>query len=380
MNEQIFSNARIVTADEVITGSLVIRQGLISDIDLSGSQLPHAVDCQGDYLMPGMIELHTDNMEKYFIPRPGVQWPKLSAIMTHDLQMCSSGITTVFDAVSVGYDIYKSNRAEILDDIIDSIGYITDNKLARSDHFLHLRCELSCAETSKEFDLYSENPLIKLVSLMDHAPGQRQFARLEKYMEYYQNKYGYNDAEMSLYTEQHRQSSSTYSASHRRYIAETCLQREIPMASHDDATREHVEEAMSYEVSIAEFPTTLEAACLSHQNKLKVLMGAPNLIRGQSHSGNVAAFELAVEHYLDILSSDYYPASLLQSAFILADLDMGYDLAAAIRCVSDNPAQAVGLADRGRIETGKKADFLRVSRNHSVPFIHQVWKNGDRVN
>ncbi len=180
MSEQIISNAHIVLSDEVIHGSIVIEHGKIQAIDHGNSSLTSAIDWNGDYLMPGLIELHTDNMEKYFSPRPGVVWPKVSAIMTHDSQMVSSGVTTVFDAFAVGYDIYKSSRKEVLQDIIESIAYISDQSLARADHFLHLRCELSCEETSKEFDQYVNDPRLKLVSLMDHAPGQRQFAKLEK--------------------------------------------------------------------------------------------------------------------------------------------------------------------------------------------------------
>ncbi len=215
---------------------------------------------------------------------------------------------------------------------------------------------------------------------MDHAPGQRQFARVDKYIQYYQKKYGYSDEDMDNYIRLHKQSSETYSDSHRRYIAENCQQRGLPMASHDDATEDHVSEALNYEVNIAEFPTTLEAASQSHKNNLKVLMGAPNLLRGESHSGNVAAQMLANEGLLDILSSDYYPSSLLQSAFTLADLDCGYDLPKAIRCVSDTPAKSVNLIDRGSIEIGKKADLLRVSKQKNIPFLKEVWKDGNRVN
>jgi alpha-D-ribose 1-methylphosphonate 5-triphosphate diphosphatase len=308
-----------------------------------------------------------------------VLWPKVSAIMSHDTQMVSSGVTTVFDAVAVGYDIYKSNRTEILNDIIESIAYISEKKLARADHFLHLRCELSCDATSDEFDRYAQDPRLKLVSLMDHSPGQRQFARIDKYIEYYQKKYGFSMDEMNESIEKHQVSSETWSAVHRRYIAETCLQRNIPMASHDDATAEHVEEALSYEVSIAEFPTTLQAASLSHQNNLKVLMGAPNLMRGYSHSGNVAARELAEGGCLDILSSDYYPSSLLHSAFLLADLECGFQLPAAIRCVTENPASAVGLNDRGSIKPEFLADMLRVSKHGDMPVLKETWKSGVRV-
>jgi alpha-D-ribose 1-methylphosphonate 5-triphosphate diphosphatase len=242
-----------------------------------------------------------------------------------------------------------------------------------------LRCELSSETTSEQFDRYIDNPRLKLVSLMDHAPGQRQFANIDKYTEYYQTKHGFTDEEMQAHIDRHQDLSETWSAAHRRYIAEFCLERDISMASHDDATRDHVEEAMSYEISIAEFPTTVEAASLSHQNSLKVLMGAPNLIRGYSHSGNVAARELAQQGYLDILSSDYYPGSLLHSAFMLADLDIGYSLPQAIATVSANPAAAVVLEDRGRIAPELNADLLRVGMHDAMPVLKETWKSGARV-
>jgi len=197
----IIKNARIVLEDEVIQGSLILKNGNIAGIQHGDTQVAAAIDWNGDYLIPGLVELHTDNMEKYFTPRPSVTWPKHSAIMAHDVQVAASGITTVFDAVSVGYEIFKSDRSKILEDIIQSINDFTNDDLFKADHFIHLRCELSCEETSNEFDRYADNPQLKLVSLMDHAPGQRQFARIDKYVEYYQKKYNYSDAEMTNFIE-----------------------------------------------------------------------------------------------------------------------------------------------------------------------------------
>lgn len=375
----IIKNARIVLPDEVIKGSIFINEGQITELQHGDTQVAEAIDWNGDYLIPGLVELHTDNMEKYFSPRPSVTWPRHSAIMAHDVQMAGSGITTVFDAVAVGYEIFKSDRAKILDDIIESINHFSDEKLFKADHFIHLRCELSCEETSNEFDQYSDNSLLRLVSLMDHAPGQRQFARIEKYKEYYQKKYHYSDVEMGDFIDKHQEASKEWASKHREYIANICLAQNIPMASHDDATKAHVDEAIGYKVNIAEFPTTLEAAKLSHENDLQVLMGAPNLIRGGSHSGNVAASDLADNKYLDIISSDYYPGSMLESAFVLANMDNDYSLSDAVNCITFNPAKAVGLDDRGSISLGKKADLIRVTDKKEFPQIKEVWKEGARV-
>src|SRR5690606_33419437 len=137
-------------------------------------------------------------------------------------------------------------------------------------------------------------------------------------------------------------------------------ERSLSLASHDDATVEHVEESAGYGMSIAEFPTTVEAAEVSHRLGLKVLMGAPNIVRGGSHSGNVAAADLAAQGVLDILSSDYYPSSLLQAARRLADESHGYDLPSAVRSISLEPALAAGLHDRGEIRAGLRADLVHV--------------------
>lgn len=379
MTKQTIINARLILKDEIIKGAIVIENGQLIQVDQNPSRLAAAEDWNDDYLMPGLIELHTDNMEKYFAPRPGVIWPKVSAMIAHDRQMISSGVTTVFDAVAVGYDIHDSQRTMLLDDMIDSIAYLDDNQLSKADHFIHLRCELSSETTADKFDLHADNPRLKLVSLMDHAPGQRQFASLDKYIEYYKKKYSDTDEQMAVRLESHKAASQNWSAKHRRYIAEICRAHDIPMASHDDATDEHVTEAISYGVSIAEFPTTLKAAELSHNNDMKVLMGAPNILRGHSHSGNVAARELAEGGYLDMLSSDYYPSSLLHSAFMLSDLGLGISLPKAIRCVTENPAQAVGLENRGGIQVGYKADLLRVGKHDGMPILKETWKSGERV-
>jgi alpha-D-ribose 1-methylphosphonate 5-triphosphate diphosphatase len=173
--------------------------------------------------------------------------------------------------------------------------------------------------------------------------------------------------------------SREYSTRYREAIVEHCLARGLSVASHDDATLAHVEESSRYGMTIAEFPTTVEAARGSQQNGMKVLMGAPNIVRGGSHSGNVAAADLAAEGLLDILSSDYYPASLLQAAFALAALDNPCDLAQAVRMVSLAPARAAGLSDRGEIAPGLRADLIQASSRDGLPVVQQVWRQAKRV-
>lgn len=377
--EQILSNARLVLADQVIHGSLLIRDGLIADISEGASSLPQAQDLGGDLLLPGLVELHTDNLEKHMSPRPGVDWPSASAVLTHDAQIVAAGITTVFDALSIGDINPKGKRMQQLGVMLEAIAEAEAAGQTRAEHRLHLRCEVSHPQCLELFRELVEQPLVQLVSVMDHAPGQRQFARMEKYREYYMGKYHLSPAEMDHFVSEQLANSAQHSDQQRAAIVDICRSRELALASHDDATLEHVTESADYGMAIAEFPTTFEAAEASHARGLKVLMGAPNIVRGGSHSGNIAAADLARCGVLDILSSDYYPASLLQAALGLAEQDNGYDLPRAIATISLAPARAAGLDDRGEIAVGLRADLVQAQVHKGQPVIGQVWRQGRRV-
>lgn len=379
MSEQILTHARLVLDDDVISGSLVIRDGMIADIDTAPSQLPAAIDCDNDYLLPGLIELHTDNMEKHFQPRPKVAWPSRQAALAHDAQMAASGITTVFDAVSIGDVDEQSMRHGALDEMVAALGAIVDDGLARVDHRLHLRCEVCHPDTLTRFCSLADTPLLGLVSLMDHAPGQRQFASLDAYRVYYQGKYGLNDTDLETFITAQLANSERYSDEHRQTIAAECRKRGLPLASHDDATLAHVAESREYGTQIAEFPTTREAAEASHRAGMAVMMGAPNVVRGGSHSGNIAATTLVELGVLDILSSDYYPAALLDAVFRIAWMAGGYALPRAVATASRQPAEAVGLSDRGHLAVGLRADLLRVRLIDDHPMLQRVWSRGRQV-
>jgi alpha-D-ribose 1-methylphosphonate 5-triphosphate diphosphatase len=377
--EQILSNAQLVTADRVFYGTVVLRDGLIAEIAEGPSRLPQAQDLNGDYLLPGLVELHTDNLEKHMTPRPGVDWPSRSAVLSHDAQIIAAGITTVFDAVSIGDVNPKGNRMQKLPAMLEAISSASDAGLTRAEHRLHLRCELCHPDTLSVFRDLVEHPLVQLVSVMDHSPGQRQFVLESKYREYYMGKYHLTTTQMDEFITLQMANSREYSDRYRAAIVVHCLARGLSVASHDDATLAHVEESARYGMTIAEFPTTVEAARGCREQGMKVLMGAPNIVRGGSHSGNVAAADLAAEGLLDILSSDYYPSSLLQAAFALAAQNNRIGLAAAVRMVSLAPARAAGLSDRGEIAPGLRADLLQARSLDGLPVVQQVWRQAKRV-
>jgi len=180
MSPLILTNARIVTRDEVVLGTVEVEHGRIVSVDRGNTSLPGAQDLQGDYLIPGLIELHTDNMEKSFTPRPGVRWPSIPAAVAHDVQVVGAGITTVFDALAVGDVMQSSSRIAQLKDMSETVTKAKKQGLLRADHYLHMRCEMSFETVVDLFHPCDENPMVRLVSLMDHAAGQRQFTNNDK--------------------------------------------------------------------------------------------------------------------------------------------------------------------------------------------------------
>jgi alpha-D-ribose 1-methylphosphonate 5-triphosphate diphosphatase len=372
--ETVIGNARIVLADRVIEhGWVAFADGKVAEVG-EGDAPWVREDAGGDLVMPGLIELHTDHLEAHYIPRPKVYWNPLAAVISYDGQLATSGITTVLDSVRVGREDETDETM-----LIEAIASARDSGLLRSDHFLHLRCEIPMPDVIETLEQLIGRSDLRLMSLMDHTPGQRQFRDEEKLRQYYRGKSGKSDAELDVLFAQRLANQTEYAASNLRAVVALAHKHAIPLASHDDTTDENVADAIRDGVSVAEFPTTMEAARGVHQAGIGVLMGAPNVVRGGSHSGNIAAVDLAREGLLDILSSDYIPSSLLMGALQLPTHVPAIDLASAIRTVTKAPAEAVGLNDRGEIAAGKRADVIRVHVAGDVPVVRAVWREGMRV-
>ncbi len=378
-NETIFSNATIVTATELFAGTLVVRDGRIAELDDGPCQSAAAIDLEGDFLVPGMVELHTDNLEKHFAPRPGVKWPSVPALMAHDTQIAAAGITTVFDSLALGDVRGETDRVRNKERMIEAVCTASEKRLTRAEHRLHLRCEIIANDAVETVDRWIDLPLVGLVSINDHTPGQRQFLDPEKLRLYHTKKYGMTNEEFEVFKAQSLALHHKNAVRHRNEIVARAQARALPIASHDDATREHVQEAVQNGMTIAEFPTTQEAADASHEAGLAVLVGAPNLVLGGSHSGNIAAIDLVAAGRADILSSDYVPASLMEGVFKLPQAGIGLTLPQAVRLATLNPARAVGLDDRGEIAPGKRADLARVCVVENAPIVRAVWREGARV-
>jgi alpha-D-ribose 1-methylphosphonate 5-triphosphate diphosphatase len=371
----VLNNFQIVLPTEVVRGSVTIEEGRIQAIDTDLSAVAGAIDGDGDFLLPGLIDVHTDNLERHFAPRPAVAWPSaIGAVLAHDRDMFGAGITTVYDAISLGdYDSGGERRA-MISKSIENLDAARAHGLLQADHFLHFRCEVSDAGALDIFGRYADHPRLGLVSLMDHTPGQGQWSDLAIYRAFRRKKSGrvWSDAEFDAYIAQRRADRETYSAPQRAEIRRQAAARGIPLASHDDTTPDEVDRARQEGVAISEFPTTLKAAEQARARGMKIVMGGPNVVLGRSHSGNVSAAELAANGLLDALSSDYVPTSLLEAAFVLAA--NGMSLPQAVATVGATPAEMVGLSDRGRIEPGRRADLLRVRLVDGHPVIRSIWR------
>jgi len=374
----IFTNGQIIAAHEVFPGSVSVdTSGVIRAVD-RGIGRDGTVDLDGDYLMPGIVELHTDVLERHAIPRPGVEWPHIAAVVGFDSQVIGAGITTVLDSLAIGYLVDATQRPKDPRPLVEAIRHARGEGLLRADHYLHMRCEVSTDVVVDDFKPFADDPLVRLVSLMDHSPGQRQFVSVEKYRQYNQGRYGLSDSQLDDLVRARLEGRTKYAERHREAITALCRKHGLTTASHDDATVAHVEEAARAGAAIAEFPTTLEAALAARNYGLAILAGAPNLVRGGSHSGNISAAELAARGLLDVLSSDYVPASALHGAFIL-HLRYAFPLAEAVATVSLNPARRVGWDDRGEIAVGQHADLVRVRLAGDLPVVRGVWRQGERV-
>ena len=380
MSDTVIGNARLVLSDRVIEqGWVAVAAGRIVEFG-EGDAPAGSLDVEGDLLMPGLVELHTDHLEAHVVPRPKVHWDPVAAVISYDAQLATAGITTVLDSLRVWTEDGTEGVDGQANMLAEAIATARDGGLLRSDHFLHLRCEVPMPTVVEEARQLAGRPDVRLMSLMDHTPGQRQFRDEGKLRDYYRGKSGgKTDAELDVMFARHFAYQQAYAAPNIRDIVALAKTHDVPLASHDDTTEENVADAIKDGIAVAEFPTTIEAARGLHEAGISILMGAPNVVRGGSHSGNIAAVDLAREGLLDILSSDYVPSSLLMGALQLPQRVPAIDLAAAVRTVTKAPADAVGLHDRGEIAAGKRADLIRVRVAGQLPVVRSVWREGLRV-
>jgi alpha-D-ribose 1-methylphosphonate 5-triphosphate diphosphatase len=376
--ETILTNAILVLPDDTLHGTIVVRGQAIADVQPGRSHHPGAVDCGGDYLIPGAVDVHTDNLERQVQPRAMARWPSLSAMVAHDAQCAAAGVTTVLDALCLGDLGFDQERIQTFRDGVGDLDALTEAGLLKADHFLHLRCEVPATDMLDLLDPVAEHPLVRMISLMDHSPGVGQYANLDFYRKLRRREGGLDEATIDrriLEMQAHRE---RWRDPNRQALLDRVRGTSIVLASHDDRTEEEIAENAADGIRISEFPVTMEAALAAKRAGIQVIAGAPNIVRGGSHSGNVAAMDLVRAGAVDAFASDYVPPSLIEAAFQCAREEQ-VSLSAAVAMISDHPARMSGLPDRGRLDPGLRADVVRVRLHGTLPIVRQVWRSGERV-
>ena len=377
MTETIFTNAQLILPDAVRHGTLVLHGSQIVAIEDGISTAPGAIDLDGDYLMPGVIDVHTDNLERQVMPRSNARWPSRSAMLTHDAQTASAGVTTVLDALCLGDLGFDVARVQTFQDGVRDLDALTGTGLLKSEHVLHLRCEMPAIDVMDLVDPVADHPLVRMVSLMDHSPGVGQYANMEVYRRV-RRSYGMNEEQIDARIEKLLAQRAKYRRQHRDALLKRVAHLNVSLASHDDQTVENIAENIADGIGISEFPVTMAAASAAREGGMTVIAGAPNIVRGGSHSGNVSAADLVRAGTVDAFASDYVPAALVEAAFLTARMGAA-TLPAAIAMVTANPAAMARLPDRGRLETGLRADLVRVRIWQDQPVVRAVWRAGERV-
>ena len=379
MQNSIFSQ-NVVRADQTGAACLHIVDGQIASIEETGSAPSGALDCGSDLLIPGLVDIHTDNLEKHYQPRPGALWDSMGAALAHDAQCAAAGITTVFDSLSLHGRKDGLDRKDALAPMIAGVDSAAQQGLLRADHWLHLRCEITNPELLGLLEPHLDNPRLRLLSVMDHTPGQRQTGNIDQFRARMMAS-GKSEHELEeLLAARTDWRNQDIAPSNRNTVVALAREFGIPLMSHDDATIEHIAESANDGCIAAEFPVSLGAAEKARELGLLTVMGAPNFVRGSSHSGNLSARDCAAEGLLDVLSSDYVPLSMLRAAFMLMDAPFHWSAQAALATVCKNPARLAGLGDRGEIAVGQRADLVQIVRStEGWPIPRAVWRQGMRV-
>ncbi|RKK05323.1 alpha-D-ribose 1-methylphosphonate 5-triphosphate diphosphatase [Pseudoroseomonas wenyumeiae] len=374
--ETILTNALLVLPEEVLPGTLVVREGRIAEVQPGRSHAPGAIDLDGDHLMPGVIDVHTDNLERQVQPRATARWPSRSAFMSHDAQTAAAGVTTVLDALCLGDLGFDAQRTETFLDGVRDLDALAPTGLLKSEHFLHLRCELPAADLMPLLDTVADHPAVRMVSLMDHSPGVGQYVDVERYRAMRAKSLPLEEVERRI--DHLLAQRERLLGPQRRALLERFAGRDLPLASHDDWREDEIAQNEADGIMISEFPVSMLAAEAARRHGMQIIAGAPNLVRGGSHSGNVAASDLVRSGLVDVFASDYVPPAMIEAVWRAA-AETGLSLPRAIATITDAPARMLKMHDRGRIEAGRRADLVRIRPLGDMPVVRSVWRAGERV-
>ncbi|MEL6551485.1 MAG: alpha-D-ribose 1-methylphosphonate 5-triphosphate diphosphatase [Pseudomonadota bacterium] len=349
------SDVKIILADRVIdNGALRIENGVIAEIIESLGQP------SGFTVFPGFIDMHGDMIELELEPRPKVDFPMEVAVGHLDSRLAAAGVTTAYAGVSFSRTATDGERRSF-EHTSAIIRALKDNiQNLRVDHRIHARFDMTYTAAIDALDGLLAAGAVDLVSVMDHTPGQGQYRNVETLVAN-RMKSGLSENEARAHVARRIEDAvpAEQVLENLERISKLCGAYGVATASHDDDTVEKARLMADIGVVISEFPVTIEAAKVAASRGLMIAMGAPNAMRGKSYSGNLSAREAHAAGLLDILAADYHPAAILPAIRALSDTDPN-GLVGAVRLASANPAQALGLTDRGEIASGKRADLAIV--------------------
>ena len=377
MTQHYITHARIILADKVLEdASLLIEDGIIAAINPeSVSDDIDTIDLAGRILMPGMIDLHCDAIEKEVEPRPNVHFPLDFAVAQADKRNAAAGITTVFHAISFAHDELGLRNNHFAANIAKAIHAWAPHGLI--DNRVHCRYEITDESGLPVLLDLLANDDMHLLSLMDHTPGQGQFKDMAAYRDYLARNYKKTDSELDEIIDK-KLAAANGAFERAKTLIKAAQALGISVASHDDDNRERIEIMTGLGVKISEFPINMEAAVAAQELGMSTIFGAPNLLRGKSQSGSMKALDAIEAGVADCLCADYSPAALIVAVMKLPSLT-DIDLASAVRLVTFNPAKAAGLNDRGEIAVGKRADLIMVDMPAGLPQVSRVWLKGQTV-
>ncbi|MCD7909331.1 MAG: alpha-D-ribose 1-methylphosphonate 5-triphosphate diphosphatase [Clostridium sp.] len=378
-------NGIIILENQILTSHIItLKNDRIEDIIPKKEFIPardiKIYDVQGMYIMPGLIDIHSDIIENIVSPRKGVLFDPFLALTITDKTLLSQGITTLYHSLYFASTTICGKERTLgikqMKQISDAIKKHRQNLIL--NHKLHVRLELNCREAYEIVYEMLQHNMVDELSLMDHTPGQGQYTNIHIFRQEIEKQYGKLSEE-----EENQIINKCNKPLLDKASIETLLncarEANIPIAYHDVDTASLLKIMKEWNINICEFPIYEAIAIAARENDFFVVVGAPNILRGESHHKNVFATDLVKKQIANVICSDYYPWGLLPAVFKLHNTSK-IPLHKIVYMVTLSPAKAVKIGkDYGSIEKGKKADLIVVDASNELPTVKKIFIDGKIV-
>jgi len=381
----VIHNGIVVACDKLLVRKIIVIEGgkikkIQDESYLSEYIGVDIIDAKGGYILPGLIDIHSDIIKKIIVPRKGLIFDYTLALMEVDKILVNQGITTVFHSLSFANSTVFNQKSTLQVRNIYEIGS-TINKTSGLliNHKFHARLELNTTEGVEIVIRMINNNEIHELSFMDHTPGQGQYADINTYEKELRKRNGMRidtREEDNLHVGRNR---SKIGEKELKVLIDLANEKNIPMAYHDVYNVRQLLWMKKNKISICEFPLNLRVAKESLKRGIYTVVGCPNILRGKSHNKNLSAIEAVLKEGANIITSDYFSYGLLHSIFLLS-FKYHMPLEEAVSLVTLNPAKALNISDRyGSISPEKFADIIIVKYQNNIPMVRCVIVNGNIV-